>query len=76
MDPVVVRKLGHGDPVHPVVLVVVDVEPQALFQLLVHPLRLAISLWVVGCGGVVFNAQEFVKADHKLGLELWPSVMD
>ena len=69
-------KLRHGDPVRPVVLVVVDVEPQILLQLLVHPLCLAICLWVVGCGGVVLDAQEFVKADRKLGLELWAPVMD
>ena len=54
----------------------VDVEPQILLQLLVRPLCLTVSLWVVGCGGGVLNAQEPVKADHKLGLELWPPVMD
>ena len=57
-------------------LVVVDVEPQILLQFLVHPLCLTVSLWVVGCGGVVLDAQEPVKADCKLGLELWAPVMD
>ena len=76
MDPVVVRKFSHGDSVHPVILVVVDVEPQILLQLLVHPLRLAIRLWVVGCGGVVLDPQEPVEADWKLGQELWAPVMD
>ena len=76
MDPVVARKLGHGDPVRPVVLAVVDVEPQILLQLLVRPLCLTVSLWVVGHGRVVFNAQEPVEVDSKLGLELWPPVMD
>ena len=59
-----------------VVLVVVDVESQILFQFLVRPLCLAISLWVVGCGGIVLDAQEPVEADRKLGLELWAPVMD
>ena len=69
-------KLRHGDPVHPVVLVVVDAESQILFQLLVHPLCLPIHLWVVGCGGVVLDAQEPVEADRELRLELWAPVMD
>ena len=34
------------------------------------------GLWVVGCGRVVFNAQESVEADRKLGLELGAPVMD
>ena len=46
------------------------------FKLLVLTFSLTIRLWVVGCGGVVFNAQEFVKADRKLGLELGAPVMD
>ena len=70
------HKLGHGDPVHPVILVVVDVEPQVLLQLLVRLLGLAICLGVVGCGGVVLDPQEPVKADCKLGLELGTPVMD
>ena len=57
-------------------LVVVDVEPQILLQFLVRPLSLAVRLWVVGCGGVVLDAQEPVKADRKLGLELGAPVMD
>ena len=70
VDPVVVCKLCHGDLVHPVILVMIDVESQVLFQLLVHPLCLPICLQVVGCGRVVLNPQELVKADRKLGLEL------
>ena len=68
---------GHGGPVSPVSLAMVDAEPQVLlFQFLVHPLSLPICLWVAGCGRNVLNAQELVEADCKLGLELWAPVVD
>lgn len=56
MYPVVVCELGDGQPVHPVVLVVVDVEPKILLQSLVDTLYLTIGLRVVGCGRVVLDA--------------------
>ena len=65
VDPVVVRKLGDGEPVHPVVLVVVDVQSEVLFQLLVDPLRLSVGLGVVRRGRVVLDAQEAVKVDRE-----------
>ena len=40
-------KLGDGEPVHPVVLVVVDVQPEVLLQLLVDPFCLPVGLGVV-----------------------------
>ena len=76
MHPVVVGKLGDAEPINPVILVVVDVKAQVLLQLLVHPFCLAIGLWMVGGGGVIFDAHQLVEVDGKLGLELRSPVMD
>ena len=76
MHPVVVGKLGDAEPVNPVILVVVDVKAQVLLQFLVLPFCMAIALWMVGSGGVVFNAHQFVEVDGKLGLKLRSLVMD
>src|SRR5882724_6107902 len=46
---VVVRKLGQGKEVDPIVLLVVDVHPKVLLQDLVDLFGLAIGLWVIGC---------------------------
>ena len=76
MHPVVVGKLSNAEPVNPVILVVIDVKSQVLFQLLVHPFCLAIGLWMIGSGGVILDAHQFVEVDGKLGLKLRSSVMD
>ena len=76
MHPVVVGKLSNAEPINPVILVVVDVEMQVLLQLLVHPFCLAVRLWMVGGGGVIFDAHQSVEVDGKLGLKLRSLVMD
>jgi len=48
VQSVVIHKLGQGKEVDPVVLLVVDVYPKVLFQDLVDPFSLTISLEVVG----------------------------
>ena len=53
---VVVRKLGQGKEVGPIVLLVVDVYPKILFQDLVDPFGLAIRLRVIGSRKVGFDA--------------------
>jgi hypothetical protein len=46
VDVTVVLELGEWKEIGPVVLPLVDEEPEVLFQLLVHSLRLAISLHI------------------------------
>ena len=45
---VVVRELGEGDKGVPVILAFIHEQPDVLFQFLVDPFCLAISLRVVG----------------------------
>ena len=47
---VVVSVLSHGEQVHPVVLLLVDVWPEVCFDILVDSFGLSISLWVEGHG--------------------------
>src|SRR5258708_2687802 len=51
MDLVVICKLHQWEPVSPVVLLMAHKDSEIGLYLLVHALRLAISLWVVGSGG-------------------------
>ena len=76
MDSVVVGKLGHGYPLRPVILVVVEEDPEVLLQLFVDMLRLSIRLRVEGSRGVVFDSKRDVECSHELGLELGSSVVD
>jgi len=53
---VVVQKLGQGKGVDPIILLVIDVHPKILFQDLVDPFGLTISLWMVGSQKVGFDS--------------------
>ena len=55
---------------------VVDVDPQVLFDLLVDPFSLSISLWVIGRQKVPFNVQQSVQVLHEVRVELGTPVMD
>ena len=66
MDSVVVGKFGHGYPLRPVVLVVVEEDPEVLLQLLIDALRLSICLWVKGHQGVVLDPEGSVERSHEL----------
>ena len=48
MRCVVVRKLGQGEEIDPVILLVVDIHPQVLLQDLVDSFGLAVGLRVIG----------------------------
>ena len=76
MSSVVVRELGHRDPIDPIILVVIDVHPEVLFQFLVDPFGLTVSLRMVGHGRIVLGPQSVIEFLGKLRLELRPSVMD
>ena len=66
VDSVVVGKLGHGYPLRPVVLVVVEEDPEVLLQFLVDALRLSIRLRVEGRQGVVLDSERGVERSHEL----------
>jgi hypothetical protein len=61
MGSVVVSKFGEGEQVDPVVLLIIDVYSEILFQYLVDPFGLTIGLGVIGCGEVAFDPEEFAE---------------
>ena len=54
---VVILEFHEWQEPHPIILSVVDEESEILFQFLVDPFRLSITLQVVGCGGCQFNPE-------------------
>src|SRR5579862_2037710 len=64
----------YGDPVVPVVLVVVDIGPQALVEVLVNDLCLAIGLWVVRGGQLELRADPSAELTPEVRHELWPPI--
>jgi len=54
---VVVLEFRERQKPHPIILSFVGEESEILFQFLVDPFRLSISLWVVGGGGCQFNSE-------------------
>jgi hypothetical protein len=48
MDSVVVGEFGSGQPIGPIVLHEVGVEPEILFQFLIGAFGLTIGLWMIG----------------------------
>ena len=55
---------------------VVDIDPQVLFDLLIDPFSLSIGLRVVGRREVPFNVQQSVQVLHKMRVKLGTSVVD
>ena len=58
------------------ILMVVDVDPQVLFDLLIDPFGLSIGLWVVGRREVPFDVQQSVQVLHEMRVRLGASVVD
>ena len=54
---VVVLEFHERQEPHPIILSLVGEESEILFQFLVDPFRLSISLWVVGGGGCQLNSE-------------------
>jgi len=54
---VVVLEFRESQEPHPIILSLVGEESEILFQFLVDPFRLSISLWVVGGGGCQLNSE-------------------
>ena len=58
----------------PVALPLIDKEVEILFQLLVDPFRLSVTLWMIGRSGSQLYAKEVVELSHQLHYELQASV--
>ena len=59
---------------NPVVLPLINEESRILFQFLVNPLCLSITLRMIICSHCEFNAQKSIKFLHELHHELWASI--
>src|SRR6266481_1598677 len=71
---VVVCKLGEGEEAQPVVLLVVAVDTEVLFQSLVSALGLSVTFQVVSRGEVQLHVQGGAKGPEELGHEFRPTV--
>ena len=71
---IVVLELCQWKQFIPVILPLIDKEVEILFQLLVDPLHLSITLWMVGHSGSQLYAEEVVELSHQLLYELWTLV--
>ena len=76
MDVVVILEFRQGEEVCPVILSLIDEYPKVLLQFLIDPLRLSITLWVIGCGGRYLNPEYTVEFPSEFCYELWTSVGD
>jgi len=57
MNLVFVLEFRERQEPHPIILSLVGEESEILFQFLVDPFCLSISLWVVGGGGCQLNSE-------------------
>jgi len=71
---IVVHEFRERKKCGPVVLLVVAVAMQVLFQGLVNPFRLAVTLWVVAGSEVELHVQHFSKTAEEVGHELRTSI--
>ena len=73
---IVVLELCQWKQFIPVILPLIDKEAEVLFQLLVYPLHLSITLRMVGRSGSQPYAEEAVELSRQLRYELQTSVGD
>ena len=71
---VVVLEFRERKEVFPVVLSLVDEQPEVLFQLLVDTFRLSVTLRVVGRSGCYLDSEYTVQLSSEFRYELWTSV--
>ena len=74
--PGVVGKLGQGEVVGPISLVMIDVELEVLFDPLVLHFGLPVHPWVISCGNILRHTKESTQLMGELGCKLWVSVAD
>ena len=71
---IIILKLCEWKESNPVILPLISKESKVLFQLLVNPLCLSITLRMIGCSCCEFNAQKSIKFPHELCHKLWSSI--
>ena len=71
---VVVGKLGHGEPVCPVVLSLIDEYSEILLYLLIHPFCLTVRDGVISRGRVSFDSQQCTEIFHESRYKLLASI--
>ena len=74
VNVVVVLEFSQREEVSPVVLSLVDEDAKVLFQLLVDPFCLAISLGVICSRGSQFDTEHPVELSGELGYKLRSTV--
>ena len=73
---VIVLEFCQWKEVYPVVLLLIDKDPEVLFQLLVHSFCLSITLRMVSSGGSQMDSKHAVQFFGELSHKLWTSVRD
>ena len=71
---IVVLELCQREQFTPIILPLIDKEAEILFQLLVDPLCLSVTLWMVGHSGGQPYAEEVVELSCQLRYKLRASV--
>ena len=59
VNPVVVGEFRNGQPVDPIILMVIDEETQVLLEFLIDPFSLTIRLWMECCAEGCLDTQMF-----------------
>jgi len=76
MNLVVILEFHEWQEPHPIILSLVGEEPEILFEFLVDPFCLSITLRVVGCGGCQLNSEQPVEFLGEFRYELGTSIRD
>jgi len=76
MDLVVILEFCKWQEPHPIILSLVGEESEILFQFLVDPFHLSITLRVVGCGGCQLNSEQLLDFLGEFRYELGTSIGD
>ena len=73
---IIILELRKREQLGPVILPLIDKEPEVLLQFLVHPLCLPIPLRVISGGSSQFDSEHAVELPRELRNELRTSVRD
>ena len=74
MDVVVVLKFCEGEKVVPIILSLINKKVEKLFQFLVNPFRLSVSLRVVCSSGSQLDSEKSVEFIHEFCYKLGASI--
>ena len=68
---IVVGELYKGQEVSLVILLIIAIHMEVLFQSLISPLSLAIPLWMISRGEVKIDVQGLTERTEKVRYKLW-----